>query len=174
MGLLATLSFIVPILAAPEVGGAQDKAAIPSELLTLQGHSDEVSSVAFSPDGRRLASASTANGKYLVAYVSCYTTNSNYRCTGTGGLTVAMSQLDINPTARWYDPTNGTVNGANANLVNGNASAEMHELLHALQAVRVGDFSVRMSGDKVGIAGKIAAKSRFASCEPRMNLAFAQ
>jgi hypothetical protein len=54
------------------------------------------------------ASANTANGKYLVAYVSCYRTNSNYRCTGTGGLTVAMSQLGINPTARWYDPTNGT------------------------------------------------------------------
>src|SRR5437588_49772 len=30
------------------------------------------------------------------------------------------------------------------------------ELLHALQAVRVGDFSVRMAGDRVGLIGKIA------------------
>jgi HAMP domain-containing protein/CheY-like chemotaxis protein/signal transduction histidine kinase len=32
----------------------------------------------------------------------------------------------------------------------------MGQLLHALQAVRVGDFSVRMAGDQVGIVGKIA------------------
>ncbi len=30
------------------------------------------------------------------------------------------------------------------------------ELLHALQAMRVGDFSVRMAGDRVGLIGKIA------------------
>ncbi len=30
------------------------------------------------------------------------------------------------------------------------------ELLHALQAMRVGDFSVRMAGDRVGLLGKIA------------------
>ncbi len=30
------------------------------------------------------------------------------------------------------------------------------DLLHALQAMRVGDFSVRMAGDRVGIIGKIA------------------
>jgi HAMP domain-containing protein/CheY-like chemotaxis protein/signal transduction histidine kinase len=53
-------------------------------------------------------------------------------------------------------PADAPPDGASPDLVNGNASAEMHELLHALQAVRVGDFSVRMSGDKVGIAGKIA------------------
>src|SRR3954467_4947474 len=33
---------------------------------------------------------------------------------------------------------------------------QLHELLAALQAVRVGDFSVRMSGDRLGIEGKIA------------------
>src|SRR6187397_1132892 len=33
---------------------------------------------------------------------------------------------------------------------------QLHELLAALQAVRVGDFSVRISGDHVGIEGKIA------------------
>src|SRR3954470_21474663 len=41
-----------------------------------------------------------------------------------------------------------------ANGVNGTGSH--HELLSALQAMRVGDFSVRMSGDKLGIEGKIA------------------
>ena len=40
-------------------------------------------------------------------------------------------------------PTNGT-------------GHQLHELLAALQAVRVGDFSVRMSGDRLGIEGKIA------------------
>ena len=39
--------------------------------------------------------------------------------------------------------------------LNGDA-AGLAELLHALQAVRVGDFSVRMTGDRVGIIGKIA------------------
>ena len=35
-------------------------------------------------------------------------------------------------------------------------SAELHSLLHALQAVKTGDFSVRMSGHETGFAGKIA------------------
>jgi HAMP domain-containing protein/CheY-like chemotaxis protein/signal transduction histidine kinase len=35
-------------------------------------------------------------------------------------------------------------------------STELHELLGALQAMRVGDFSVRMPGDHVGLMGKIA------------------
>src|SRR4051812_3302011 len=39
---------------------------------------------------------------------------------------------------------------------NGTGGHQLHELLTALQAVRVGDFSVRMSGDHVGIEGKIA------------------
>ena len=30
------------------------------------------------------------------------------------------------------------------------------ELLHALRAMRVGDFSVRMAGDRIGLLGKIA------------------
>src|SRR5581483_3658498 len=33
---------------------------------------------------------------------------------------------------------------------------QLYELLGALQAMRVGDFSVRMSGDRLGIEGKIA------------------
>ena len=38
---------------------------------------------------------------------------------------------------------------------NGATSFE-HDLLHALQAMRVGDFSVRMAGDQDGLLGKIA------------------
>jgi len=44
-------------------------------------------------------------------------------------------------------------------LANGDASADaagLAELLHALQAMKVGDFSARMAGDRVGIIGKIA------------------
>src|SRR4029079_1967810 len=36
------------------------------------------------------------------------------------------------------------------------SSADLKNLLRALQAMRVGDFSVRMASDQVGIAGKIA------------------
>src|SRR5580700_3234013 len=36
------------------------------------------------------------------------------------------------------------------------ASPFEYDLLHALQAMRVGDFSVRMAGDQDGLAGKIA------------------
>ena len=39
---------------------------------------------------------------------------------------------------------------------NGADTFQPHELLAALQAMRVGDFSVRMSGDRLGIEGKIA------------------
>jgi hypothetical protein len=43
----------------------------------------------------------------------------------------------------------------------------LEDLLHALQAMRSGDFSVRMTGDHLGIEGKIAdsfnAKARPAS-----------
>src|SRR6202158_3188915 len=41
------------------------------------------------------------------------------------------------------------------NGLNGDAQG-LAELLHALQAMRVGDFSVRMAGDRIGIMGKIA------------------
>jgi HAMP domain-containing protein/signal transduction histidine kinase len=36
------------------------------------------------------------------------------------------------------------------------ASSQQNELLHALQAVRAGNFSVRLPGDRTGIEGKIA------------------
>ncbi len=61
-----------------------------------------------------------------------------------------------------------TANGANGSAdtasleaahephLNGGEAGELRELLHALQAMRVGDFSVRMAGDRVGIMGKVA------------------
>jgi HAMP domain-containing protein/CheY-like chemotaxis protein/signal transduction histidine kinase len=39
---------------------------------------------------------------------------------------------------------------------NGKSAFELKDLLHALQAVRTGDFSVRLPGDHLGIEGKIA------------------
>ena len=54
----------------------------------------------------------------------------------------------------------GHARKANGNgHANGTATIEadhLHELLHALQAMRVGDFSVRLPGDQTGLAGKIA------------------
>src|SRR5579863_3593690 len=47
--------------------------------------------------------------------------------------------------------TNGHANGA-AEV----HPADLHELLHAMQSVRVGDFSVRMPRDRMGLAGKVA------------------
>ena len=43
----------------------------------------------------------------------------------------------------------GPSNGAAPN-------GELHELLRALQAMRMGDFSVRMAGESTGLLGKIA------------------
>ncbi len=40
--------------------------------------------------------------------------------------------------------------------VNGGEPTELRELLHALQAMRVGDFSVRMPGHQTGLMGKVA------------------
>src|SRR5205085_8750193 len=39
---------------------------------------------------------------------------------------------------------------------NGKAPFDLNNLLYALQAMKVGDFSVRMAGDQLGIEGKIA------------------
>jgi methyl-accepting chemotaxis protein len=39
---------------------------------------------------------------------------------------------------------------------NGGSPAELEGLLQALQAMRAGDFSVRMAGEQVGLIGKIA------------------
>jgi HAMP domain-containing protein len=45
---------------------------------------------------------------------------------------------------------------AKAKRAGGNGPDGRQDLLHALQAMRSGDFSVRMGGDHLGIAGKIA------------------
>src|ERR1700722_2460391 len=37
-----------------------------------------------------------------------------------------------------------------------NGSSDQHQLLQALQAMRLGDFSVRLPGDQTGLSGKIA------------------
>ena len=51
-------------------------------------------------------------------------------------------------------PEHGAENRVDVGL-NGDARG-LAELLHALQAMRIGDFSARMAGDRVGIMGKIA------------------
>src|ERR1700733_10364299 len=48
-----------------------------------------------------------------------------------------------------------TIPHATENGLNGDANG-LAELLHALQAMRVGDFSVRMGGHRIGIMDKIA------------------
>ena len=56
-------------------------------------------------------------------------------------------------------PISDQVNDEIAQHLNGDAHTDANglaELLHAMQAMRVGDFSVRMAGDRVGIIGKIA------------------
>src|SRR5438132_1443037 len=59
---------------------------------------------------------------------------------------VSSEPLHVSPVAAITKPANG-----------GNGAAiEPHDLLHALQAMRVGDFSVRLPGDLTGIEGKIA------------------
>src|SRR5512135_1656769 len=57
----------------------------------------------------------------------------------------------------------GHVNGEAGEHLNGGTNGQlnghsfgMHELLHALQAMRIGDFSVRLPSDQTGIEGKIA------------------
>src|ERR1700676_4388029 len=58
--------------------------------------------------------------------------------------------------------TNGPAAAPDATLENGSgehrssASPFEYDLLQALQAMRVGDFSVRMAGDQDGVLGKIA------------------
>src|SRR3984885_1470956 len=54
---------------------------------------------------------------------------------------------------------NGHANGKTNGRANGHGEVrqdDLHELLHAMQAMRLGDFSVRLPDDHTGLAGKIA------------------
>ena len=48
------------------------------------------------------------------------------------------------------------LNQASTSDAKGNDVSELYELLQALQAMRVGDFSVRMGGHHLGVMGKVA------------------
>src|ERR1700690_3133581 len=61
----------------------------------------------------------------------------------------------LDPTAANGSSAPQAIPHATENGLNGDAHG-LTELLHALQAMRVGDFSVRMAGDRIGIMGKIA------------------
>jgi len=64
-------------------------------------------------------------------------------------------------------PTNG--DARNGEGVNGHGSLALHELLHALQAMRTGNFSVRLPTDRTGLEGKIADTfNEIASANERM------
>ncbi len=73
----------------------------------------------------------------------------------------------ITETAIETKPDSSTLAAPSPNT-QGNGS-EPHALLHALQAMRAGDFSVRMPGDWVGLMGKIAdAFNEIAAANGRM------
>jgi HAMP domain-containing protein/CheY-like chemotaxis protein len=56
------------------------------------------------------------------------------------------------PTAIGRPPVTET----RANGADDGTASDLHDLLQALQAVRVGDFSVRLPGDRTGLIGKVA------------------
>ena len=64
-----------------------------------------------------------------------------------------VGEVKTNGTPAVASSAPAQVNGNGAETV---SAADLHNFLHALQAIRVGDFSVRMAGDQVGLAGKIA------------------
>jgi HAMP domain-containing protein/CheY-like chemotaxis protein len=65
--------------------------------------------------------------------------------------------MQPNPEPVGEPKTNGASPSADpAATPDGRSAAELHDLLFALQAMRVGDFSVRMPGNQDGLVGKIA------------------
>src|ERR1700684_2514188 len=62
---------------------------------------------------------------------------------------------DPTPDIRSIVPKKRRPNGSNGGGAAGEQT-DLQELLQALQAMKAGDFSVRMRSDQVGIAGKIA------------------
>src|ERR1700739_1749520 len=64
-------------------------------------------------------------------------------------------------------PRNGEVH--NGESLNGHGSLPLHELLHALHAIRTGNFSIRLPTDRTGLEGKIADTfNEIASANERM------
>ena len=49
-----------------------------------------------------------------------------------------------------------SVTESHSNGADDGTASDLHDLLQALQAVRVGDFSVRLPGDRTGLIGKVA------------------
>ncbi len=73
------------------------------------------------------------------------------------GAASANGTAPLPPVSQQSDQIGDQVGDKIAQHLNGDADARgLVELLHAMQAMRVGDFSVRMAGDRVGIIGKIA------------------
>ena len=71
----------------------------------------------------------------------------------------ANVQTDLNGVARTASiarAKRGLAAKTGTNGAHDEESSDLHILLHALQAMRVGDFSVRLPRDQVGLAGKIA------------------
>ncbi len=72
-----------------------------------------------------------------------------------------MPSADLPPTRLSDGIGNGfapslTAEPPNGEGLNGHSSLALHELLHALQAMRTGNFSVRLPTDRTGLEGKIA------------------
>ncbi len=59
-------------------------------------------------------------------------------------------------TAAVPEKANGPLPPIDADMRNQRAEKELRELLHALQVMRAGDFSVRLAGERTGLVGKIA------------------
>src|SRR5260221_7445049 len=71
----------------------------------------------------------------------------------------ANVQTDLNGVARTASiarAKRGLAAKTGTNGAHDESTSDLHILLHALQAMRVGDFSVRLPSDQVGLAGKIA------------------
>ena len=62
---------------------------------------------------------------------------------------------DLSPAASRL-PKSKSASQPTSNPTANGSPASLQDLLHALQAMRAGDFSVRMTGDHLGIEGKIA------------------
>jgi HAMP domain-containing protein/CheY-like chemotaxis protein/signal transduction histidine kinase len=69
----------------------------------------------------------------------------------TPGNSPTAAVLKKNGALRTNGKTNGHANGATEIRPD-----DLHELLHAMQAMRLGDFSVRLPDDHTGLTGKIA------------------